>query len=111
MCQPIFLVPTKSKRTGMLIRYHEHGFEFRNERPGLFRGLLLLNAEEQKLLRELREGESDDWYLDDDGYRLDAEQLFARSPWAWDSPSGTVKLLCRYLNLNTGEAWFSTPDT
>lgn len=90
-----------------------HPFEFEpNEGDISLSGKLLLDNESRRLLRHLLKREGDDWYLDEDGERLDSDALFEKSPWSMESSSGkAVKLLCRILNIQTGDIHLSTPDT
>jgi hypothetical protein len=62
------------------------------------------------VLRHLIDSEDDDWYLDADGQRLPADELFLRSPWSTNGPQGKVSLLCRFIDLGDGTVLFNTPD-
>lgn len=46
------------------------------------------------------------WYLDDDGYRLDDEKLFRMSPWSIVNGETCKKAVQRFIDCNTGQAWF-----
>jgi len=94
----------------LVLYYLDHPFEYEPSEEDRFRGRLLLDYAKRELLQKLYE-ENDGWYLDDDGERWPPEELFSRSPWSWRSPSGTLKLLQRFLDYADGSAWFSTPDT
>lgn len=48
----------------------------------------------------------EDWYLDEQGNRLEGDLLFEKSPWAMIQEGKYQKLVRRYLNFNTGEVWF-----
>lgn len=93
-----------------MLYYRDHPFEYEPRADNLFDGRLILDAAKRELLQKL-EDEDDGWYLDDEGERWLAEELFARTPWSWRSPSGTVKLVQRFLDYGDGRTWFSTPDT
>ena len=49
----------------------------------------------------------DDWYLDDNGYRLEFEELFQASPWSITGNDSLKKILMRFMDYETGEARFS----
>ena len=93
------------------VHYQQHVFSFERDAGELLAGRLLLDATQRALLAQLVEAEDEDWYLDDDGWRLPAEQLFARSPWSCPGETGTVKLLCRIFDCNDGRVLFSTPES
>ena len=82
-----------------MLYYRDHPFEYEPSAGKLFHGRLVLDDEDEN------------WYLNDDGERWPAEELFSRSLWSWRSPSGTLKLLHRLLDYRDGRTWFSTPDT
>lgn len=94
----------------MMLYYYDHPIEYEPSVDDPFDGRLILDDVKRELLQRL-EDENDGWYLDDDGERWPAEELFSRSPWRWESPAGTVKLLQRFLNYADGRTWFSTPTT
>lgn len=71
----------------------------------------MLNAEQKAQLRKLLESEPEYWYLDRNGERLPSEQLFEASPWSMQTSEGVVKILNRFLNLETGDAIFNVPET
>lgn len=50
----------------------------------------------------------EDWYLDDDGERLEDDLLFVASPWSISASFGEVKLLRRFHDIESGEAFFNT---
>jgi hypothetical protein len=93
------------------VYYREHAFDFEPLARDSFSGRLALEGGKRELLAQLLADEDHCWYLDDDGERLRAEQLLARSPWSCSSPSGTIKLLCRFLDLRDGSARFDTPES
>jgi hypothetical protein len=96
----------------MLLKYRNIEFEFECPAHGPLSGRLCLNERHRNLLRSLLESEPEDWYLDANGERLPAEQLFSLSPWSREISSGiSEKLLQRFINLDTGEALFSTSAT
>ncbi len=88
-------------------------FDFECSSRTELNGRLLLTETQREWLRdhESRESGADSpWYLDGNGERLPAQELFNRSPWAIVSDSGNVKVLNRLLDLDTGEARFDLPD-
>jgi hypothetical protein len=92
--------------------YREYEFRFELLPGGLLHGRLLLSQEQREKLRNLVEAEEEDCYLDQKGERLPAEVLFEKSPWSLSSPDGQrLKILGRFLNIETGEAMFSEPST
>jgi hypothetical protein len=94
----------------MEVYYRDHAFIFEPDAESILKGHLRLDEKSRSALRHLIDSESDDWYLDADGERLPAEELFLRSPWSTNGPEGTVKLLLRFLNVGDGEILFNTPD-
>jgi hypothetical protein len=100
-----------SQGTRRTLQYLEQRFEFEAAAGGAYAGRLLLSVEDRELLRRLQEAEAEDWYLDQHGERLAEEALFTRSPWSEQRSDGRIKLLIRSLNLMTGEARFSAPET
>lgn len=106
------VVPSKlSYAPIMIVRYDHTDFEFEPRESGKLAGRLKLNGRQQKLLTALVESEKEDWYLNSNGERLVPDELFSLSPWSIETRKGRVKLLNRLLNIHTGEALFSTPDT
>ena len=95
---------------GVEIHYQEHAFGFEPTPGEEFTGRLVLDDGQRALLVALSAAEDECWYLDDDGERRPAENLFARSPWSCSGPAGPVKLLCRWLDLRDGSAHFNTPE-
>ena len=96
----------------MILRYRNIELEFDCPADGSLSGRLRLNEQQRNRLRALLENEPENWYLDADGERLAADQLFSLSPWSREISSGVrEKLLQRFVNLNTGEASFSTSAT
>ncbi len=94
----------------MEIHYQEHGFDF-DPLPGqALSGRLVLDEARRELLARLVAAEDDDWYLDEEGERRPPEELFSLSPWSCPGPAGTIKLLCRFLDLRDGSARFNTPE-
>ena len=70
-----------------------------------------MDDQSRALLASLIESEDDDLYLDGDGVRLPAEELFLRTPWSLASAQGRVGLLCRFIDCRDGSVLFNTPDT
>jgi len=68
-------------------------------------------VDQARLLTSLLASELEDWYLDANGERLPSEQLFALSPWSAATRDGIIKLVCRFIDLKTGEVIFSVPET
>ncbi len=94
----------------MQVHYHEYAFGFEPTPGTEFAGRLVLDDSQRALLAALTAAEDEYWYLDDDGERLPAEELFVRSPWSCPSPAGPVRLLCRWLDVRDGVAQFNTPE-
>jgi hypothetical protein len=96
----------------MILKYGDTEFEFDCSAGGSLSGRLRLNGGQRAHLKGLLEREPEDWFLDRNGERLPAEQLFSLSPWSCETPDGTrKKLLSRSVNIDTGEALFSTAET
>lgn len=94
----------------MILIHSKREFEFRPTSSPL-KGVLVLDAEQRAELRKLVESEPEDWYLDRTGERLPPEQLFEASPWTMETAAGAIKILSRFLDLETGDATFNVPDT
>jgi hypothetical protein len=92
------------------VHFQQHAFEFEPSPGEGFAGRLLLDEAQRELLASLSAAEDECWYLDDDGERLQADELFSRSPWSCPGAGGPVKLLCRFLDLRDGWVRFNTPD-
>jgi hypothetical protein len=95
---------------GVQVQYHDHAFGFEPSPGAVFAGRLVLDDGQRALLTALTAAEDECWYLGEDGERLSAEALFARSPWSTPGPAGPVKLLCRWLDLHDGTVRFNTPN-
>jgi hypothetical protein len=59
--------------------------------------------------QQIREEGDGEWYLDENGERLEPEKLFAASPWSLEYPDREIKLLFRIQERN-GKIRFNTPD-
>ena len=94
----------------MEVYYREHAFGFEPTPGAEFAGRLVLDDGQRALLAALTAAEDECWYLGDDGERLPADELFARSPWSCPGPACPVKLLCRWLDPRDGSARFNTPE-
>lgn len=90
------------------IHYHDRVIPFEPLPGNVFKGRLLLDDDLRELIRA---GTPEESCLDGHGRRLPGTVLFSRSPWSCAGPAGSVKLLCRYLNLHDGQVLFSTPDS
>src|SRR5262245_16917854 len=101
----------ESQKTGkpVLLCFLDHPFEFEPIPERQFVGRLVLDSEGKELLTRFNESRPDS--VDENGYRLPAEQLFEQSPWTWRGPKGTVKLLMRFLDYRDGSAIFDTPNS
>ncbi len=95
----------------MNVNYETHLFHFEPSHEDPYKGRLQLDSQQKTLLAKLLNIERDDWELDRNGERLPADQLFALSPWSIAILGGRLKLLCRFINLQDGSVYFSTPDT
>lgn len=96
----------------MNIKYHgeELPFEPKESDELGIKGLLKLTTEQRDKFVRLEENEDELWYLDDQGERLESEQLFLASPWSIEGPNGETKLICRYQDRNSGEVWLNTEE-
>lgn len=89
-----------------------HGGQFRlavvEHTEAVLRGTFQWTGAEriQFLALQQHEDEAQPWYLDDDGYRLSDERLFQASPWAVVDGEVCTKVVQRFMNCDTGEAWF-----
>jgi hypothetical protein len=92
------------------VHYRGHLFEFKPSLGEAYTGNLVLDERQRRLLIKLTDAEDDDWYLNADGERRPAEELFARSPWSTPGPGGPIKLLCRWLDVHNGTVIYNTPD-
>lgn len=82
------------------LRPTEHGDDH-------LKGFFAFRDSQRDQLQSLLAAEDDfgEWYLDDDGYRLPDDELFAASPW---SLAGDGQKICaRFMDLESGEAWFA----
>ena len=96
----------------LALLYRDHEFKFELLQEDLLHGHLVLSDGQQEALRRLVEEECEDWYLDQHGERLVAEALFEKSPWSLVNAGGyRLKVLGRFLDIETGEAMFSAPST
>jgi hypothetical protein len=93
------------------VRCRDRVFPFARSDSEVLEGRLLLDDTARAMLDHLMKSESDDWYLDAEGNRLPAAELFERSPWSCPGPDGPVKLLCRFLDLRDGRVLFSTRES
>ncbi len=76
-------------------------YEFIEEREGYFCCRLIFDKKTLRLYRKLSNKKDDEcWYLDDEGYRLDSEELFKASPWVLEDDDKSEKLLCRFQDIN-----------
>ena len=94
----------------MDVYYQNHPFRFEQSPGDPAAGRLLLDHEQRELLTTLLGTEDEAWYLDEDGERLPADQLFALSQWSVPTRDGRLKLLCRFINLQNGSVMFNAPD-
>ena len=93
------------------LNYFSVPFNLECESSDELEGRLLLADLERVRLRELNELENEsEWYLDKNGERLDPLELFEKSPWEILSFGRRVKVLCRFLDPETGKARFQLPD-
>ncbi|RCS47757.1 hypothetical protein DTL42_14680 [Bremerella cremea] len=94
------------------LAYRDDRFQFAVlERTGdSLRGCFRWTDDEKQQLLALLEQEDEEgsqpWYLDDDGYRLDDEKLFQKSPWSIVDGETCKKAVQRMMDCDTGEAWF-----
>jgi hypothetical protein len=70
----------------IIAKFYDATFEFtiKEKSEGYCVGFLAWTKEDKlrlKVERKKHSKEADNWYLDKDGYRLEDEQLFEKSPW------------------------------
>ena len=72
-----------------------------------YKGFLKWDEESRKRYFEVEKANEDDeeWYLDENGYRLEDEKLFLKSPWRIVENGETKKAVRRFSDGN-GEVWF-----
>jgi hypothetical protein len=96
------------------LEYRDERFQFavQEQTEDSFRGRFQWTDSQKALLLAMMEKEENDegqpWYLDDEGYRLDDDELFKASPWTITSTSEPKKVVQRFLDSHSGEAWFCT---
>ena len=81
------------------------------ETEGYLKGFFVWDEDvkqEYNKIEELVRTEDEFWYLDNDGYRIEDEKLFEKSPWAIIYSDNKEKIVQRFMNGKTGEAWFVT---
>ncbi|MEW4453191.1 hypothetical protein AB1L30_10985 [Bremerella sp. JC817] len=94
------------------VAYRSHQFRFavQDQTKELLRGCFRGTDDEKAQILALLEKEDEDerqpWYLDDDGYRLDDDELFQMSPWSIVDGESCRKAVQRTMDCDTGEAWF-----
>ncbi len=82
----------------MILTYYNEEFDFEilEETEGYFVCYLTMDNKKSDIYDELLEKEGDEfWYLDDQGNRLDTDELFNASPWKLQKDDVTIKLLLR----------------
>ena len=94
----------------MDVYYNSHRFHFEPTPGESSSGRLLLDQDQRARLGKLLEAEDENWGLDSDGRRLAPDKLFALSPWSARTPDGSLKLLCRFVNLKDGVIIFNTQE-
>ena len=102
---------TNPSPTSITVKFYGEEFPLTlsNVDEGGIEGFLRLDEARQATLEDLLDRpEEEYWYLDEQGERLEPEALFEASPWSMETAEGTVKLLRRYQNLETGEIRFNT---
>ena len=60
-----------------------------------------------KEISKIIEMEDEFWYLDNDGYRLEDEELFKASPWTLLENEKHKKVVSRFMDYNTVKAMFN----
>lgn len=60
-----------------------------------------------KEIDEIIESEDEFWYLDEDGSRLEDDELFERSPWSIIEKDNYKKIVQRFMDYSNGKAKFS----
>ena len=101
------------ERKVVTLAFRDERFQFRvtTQTEDVLRGFFLWTDQEKARLHEMTIQESDEgWYLDDMGYRLADTELFEKTGWSVIYRDGRKKAIQRFMDWNTGEAWFcSTP--
>ena len=107
-------VPDYEQSQIITLKYRDEQFQFavQEQAQNSFRGYFQWAGSQRTRLLALIENEENDekqpWYLDDEGYRLDDEDLFKASPWTITSGLQLKKVVQRFMDTYTGEACFCT---
>lgn len=92
------------------LAYREEEFRFiaTEYTDDILKGHFLWTETEKARLQALlrQEDEDEEWYLDDDGERLEDDALFEKSPWSVIDGNRRGKAVQRFLDLRSGESWF-----
>ncbi|AJQ95087.1 hypothetical protein [Gynuella sunshinyii] len=94
----------------MIIKFKNEEFEFDSSEVDEYsiNGHFKRSPEIKEQIERLENSLKEDWYLDRNGERLEDDLLFAASPWSIEAPFGQVKLIRRFHDLESGEAFFNT---
>lgn len=94
------------------LAYWDEPFRFgvQNRTEDRLIGRFLWTDSEKKLLQAMCDREDEEgiqpWYLDEDGFRLDDDELFQKSPWSLIDAETCGKAIQRFMNWESGEATF-----
>ena len=94
------------------VRFHDQTFTLGLDEceDGWLTGSIRLDDSKRSALRRTLADETE-WCLDENGERLESTDLFGQSPWAAvNSQSADTKLLCRFLDIETGQIKLNTPE-
>ena len=97
----------------IILDYYEKGqFEFSvDEYDRITISGIFINFDENKNIliniNKIIEMENEFWYLDNDGYRLENEELFKKSPWSIIEGNKIIKIVNRFFDYNYGKAIFN----
>jgi hypothetical protein len=103
----------KEKMIEIQLRYYQT-YQFRfiitEKSDGWIKGHFDWNNETLNKILELDkriEAECEFWYLDNNGFRLDDNDLFVKSPWEIIESNGlNIKVVQRFMDYKNGEASF-----
>jgi hypothetical protein len=90
------------------LTFRDANFQFRvtEHTEDYLRGFFVLTDAERSRFHEMMNQEEDqDWFLDDNGYRLADRELFEKTPWTVIDRDIRMKAVLRFLDRNNG-AWF-----
>ena len=91
----------------LAFRDEELKFRITRRTEDVLKGNFLWTDDEKARLYEMTNQEDDEnWYLDDDGFRLAEDVLFEKTAWSLIEGEARMKAVQRLMNWHSGEAWF-----